>query len=317
MTGGAKLSLWLLLLVHTAAALAEFLGPYGPATQHREHAFSPPTRIVFHGLIPLATIETGNGVTEFPLRWFHRDNGGLHLFTVDDPGKIFLLGTDSLGRDQWSRLLHGARISLFSGVIAAALAAFLGMALGLLAGYFSGWKDGLVMYSADIFLSLPWLYLLLGARALLPLDASPPAVLAGLLGVLALAGWPRPAKLVRGMVLSLRERHYVAAARGFGAGHAYILTRHILPPVWPTVAEFLCLAIPQFVMAEVTLSFLGLGLGEPAASWGTMLAAYARFDALTRAPWLAAPAVALAAVSLCYRTLLSSATDREGEIENG
>jgi len=313
-----KLALGVLSAIHAAAGFAGFLAPYEPSTQHREHALAAPTRIVLRGLTVTAVLPAPGGTSEFPVRWLRRTEDGWHLFTVDEPGKIFLLGTDSLGRDQWSRLLHGARISLFSGVLAALLAGLIGTVLGLLAGYYSGWCDRVVTQVGDIFLALPWLYLLLGARAALPLDASPLVVLSGLLAVMGIAGWPRPARLVRGMALSLRERHYVMAARGFGAGHTYILTRHILPPVWPAVAEFVCLAIPQFVMAEVTLSFLGLGLSEPAASWGTMLAAFARLDAMTGAPWLAAPAAALALVSLCYRGLLSSGTRRGGgEPERG
>ncbi|MCC6537473.1 MAG: ABC transporter permease [Bryobacterales bacterium] len=222
------------------------------------------------------------------------------------PSAQFWLGTDALGRDQFSRLLHGARISLFSGIGAALLAAIIGGALGLAAGLRGGWLDRAVMQAAEIFLSLPWTYALLALRAALPLDASPAAVLAGMLGLLAVVGWARPARLVRGIALSVRERHYVAAARSFGAGPVYLLRRHILPAVRPALAEFVCLAAPQFVAAEVTLSFLGLGLQEPAASWGTMLAAYTRYETMTAAPWMAAPAVALAVTALCYYGVFGS-----------
>ncbi len=230
----------------------------------------------------------------------HRD------FALTPPSRQFLLGTDSLGRDQFSRLLYGARISLFSGISAALAAAALGTLLGLLAGYRGGWIDWIVMGTSELFIGLPWTYALLGVRAALPLDASPSMVLAGLLGVLAIVGWARPARLVRGIALSVRERHYVLAARGFGAGHSYILTRHLLPEVRPAVAEFICLAAPQFVLAEVTLSFLGLGLQEPAASWGTMLAAFCRLDVMTTAPWMAAPVAALTVTAACYQGLIAS-----------
>lgn len=237
----------------------------------------------------------------------HRDS------PLAPPSAQFWLGTDALGRDQLSRLLHGGRISLFSGIGAALLSAAIGGVLGLAAGFRGGWLDRTVMQAAEVFMSLPWTYMLLAVRAALPLDASPAAVLAGMLGLLAVVGWARPARLVRGIAMSARERHYVAAARGFGAGPWYLLRRHILPDVQPALSEFVCLAAPQFVAAEVTLSFLGLGLQEPAASWGTMLAAYTRFEVMTTAPWMASPAVVLALTALCYHGVFGSVRrDRPG-----
>lgn len=252
-------------------------------------------------LLALHAAALGAGwLAEAPPEAQHRDS------PLTPPSAAFWLGTDALGRDQFSRLLHGGRISLFSGIGAALLSAILGGVLGLVAGFRGGWLDRTIMQAAEVFLSLPWTYLLLAVRAALPLDASPAAVLTGLLGLLAVVGWARPARLVRGIALSARERHYVAAARGFGAGPAYLIRRHILPAVWPALAEFTCLAAPQFIAAEVTLSFLGLGLQEPAASWGTMLAAYARFEIMAAAPWMAAPAVVLAVTALCYHNLFGS-----------
>ncbi len=131
-------------------------------------------------------------------------------------------------------------------------------------------------------------------------------VLFTFLAILAVTGAGRPARVVRGLVLTLRERQYVTAARGFGAGDLYLLWRHIVPDVWPVVRESALLAAPQFVLAEVTLSFLGLGLNEPAASWGTMLAGYARIESMEAAPWLVAPAIALALTCVAYRALLDS-----------
>jgi peptide/nickel transport system permease protein len=267
-----------LLLLHVTVLLAGLIAPHEPSTQYRNYPYAGP------GVRPTTgEPEPSSGA----------------------PGKLFLLGTDSLGRDQFSRLLHGGRISLFTGVFAAILATGMGTALGLLSGYHSGMIDQISMRLVEFVTSLPWLFLLLGARAALPLDADPVTVLFTFLGILAITGAGRPARVVRGLVLTLRERHYVAAARGFGAGHFYLLRRHILPELWPVARESALLAAPQFVLAEVTLSFLGLGINEPAASWGTMLAGFARIEGIESAPWLVAPAVALAITCFAYRALLT------------
>jgi len=271
-----------LLLMHGAVLLAGLFAPHDPAAQYRYYPYVGPGTFSIVGTRGEPT-------------------GGT--------GKLFLLGTDSLGRDQLSRLLYGGRISLFTGVFGALLAAVLGSAIGLLAGYYSGVIDQILMRLVEFVTSLPWLFLLLGARAALPLDAEPFTVLFTFLVILAITGAGRPARVVRGLVLGLRERQYVAASQGFGGGDLYVMRRHILPDVWPVARESALLAAPQFVMAEVTLSFLGLGISEPAASWGTMLAGYARIEAIESAPWLVAPAIALAITCFAYRALLPPGGD--------
>jgi peptide/nickel transport system permease protein len=252
-----RAALTVLVLVHLAAAGADFLAPYDPAQQHRDHPWAP-------------------------------------------PGKTFLLGTDGLGRDQYSRLLHGARISLFSGVCAALLAAILGGLLGAVAGYCGTWVDQLTMRAADLFLSLPWMYLLLAVRAFFPLETDPRTLFFTVIAILGLIGWARPARLTRGIVMSAKQRDYVLAARGFGASTAWLLGRHILPEAFPTLLVYVSLAIPQYVLAEATLSFLGLGAGATTPSWGLLLAELARLEAMTSYWWLSLPAIAFGCVFLCY-----------------
>jgi peptide/nickel transport system permease protein len=156
---------------------------------------------------------------------------------------------------------------------------------------------------SELFLSLPWLYFLLGLRAFLPLHVSPEGTFLLLIGVIGLIGWARPARLVRGMVLSARTRDYVSAARGFGGSHLYILGRHILPETFGVLLTQAALLVPLYVAAEATLSFFGLGVSEPVPSWGNMLAALQHYGVLVSYGWLLSPAAALVVTSVIYGML--------------
>ncbi len=201
------------------------------------------------------------------------------------PGAAHWLGTDEFGRDQFSRLLYGGRVSLFAGVFATALTLAAGLALGGLAGYFGGVMDEIIMRGAELFLSMPWLYLLLGVRAFLPLSLGPLHSFLLITAIIGLLGWARPARLVRGLVLSGRELPYVLAARGFGAGPWYLFRRHLLPLLWPVLRTQAVVLTPRYVLAEVSLSFLGLGVGEPIPSWGQQIATLRQLAALEAHPW--------------------------------
>jgi peptide/nickel transport system permease protein len=224
-------------------------------------------------------------------------------FPFAPPGGSFLLGTDGFGRDIFSRLLYGGAVSLFAGLLAAALSLLLGLLIGMLAGFFGGWLDRLLMRTGELVMALPWLYLLLAVRALLPLHIG--AVEAFLLVAILIGGlgWVRPARLIRGVTLSGRERDYVVAARGFGAGPLYLIRRHLLPLSAGVLVTQATILIPQYILAEVTLSFLGLGVTEPAPSWGNMLAEARQYHALVSHPWLLAPGFVLIPVLLAYLVL--------------
>jgi peptide/nickel transport system permease protein len=289
----------LLALLHLPILFAGFVAPYDPAEQHRDLVYTAPTAIAWslHPAVLLRRPDGGD--VRAPIHLFR----GGHLFTVDPPAHIFLLGTGRYGRDVFSRLLYGGRISLSAGLTAAALALVLGTVIGAVAGYQGGWVDALTIRVSEVVLALPWLYLLLAARALLPLDLSPGASLLLVTSVLGLLGWAQPARLVRGLVLSLRTRQFVEASRSFGATPAFILRRHIGPQIYGLLLTQAALMIPQFVLAEVTLSFLGLGAGEPAASWGGMIAALQQTAVLRSYWWLLAPAVVLFVFTTAYHSL--------------
>ncbi len=305
--------LWLVALtlaaIHLAVALAGFISPYDPAEQHRDYPFEPPMAVHF--------FDSGGN---FHLRPFVFSAGRMYplqvlvngkLFQVEEPGHVFLLGTDAFGRDQFSRILHGGRVSLGAGLLATLLTLLAGLILGSVAGFYGGWRDTVLMRLAEVFLALPWLYLLLGVRAFLPLSLDPVRTFLLTIAVIGVVGWARPARLFRGIVLSAKEREYVYAARGFGASSLHIFSWHILPDLRSAALTQATLLIPQYILAEVTLSFLGLGVGEPAPSWGGMLAPLREAGMLTSHWWLAMPAFALLPVVMCYYAAIStSPSDR-------
>ncbi|MGA3095976.1 MAG: ABC transporter permease [Bryobacteraceae bacterium] len=322
MSRRAKIALALATLgvLHAAVALAGYLAPYDFAEQRRDYPYAPPTKVHFidrAGHLQLRPFvyaiepDGAGGYREdrtraFPvrLRLPHR------LFGVDDPGVVFLLGTDGIGRDVFSRLLYGGRVSLVTGLAATLLSLALGMAFGIVAGYFGGWPDRLLMRGAELAMALPWLYLLLAVRAFLPLHIGTLQAFALLIAIIGGIGWVRPARLVRGVVLSGRERGYVEAARGFGASDVYLIRRHILPMTFGVSLTQATVLIPQFVLAEVALSFLGLGVSEPVPSWGNMLAEASQYHAMVSYPWMLAPGMALAPILLGYLLLADALEGR-------
>jgi len=322
------LILAVLVSAHLIVLWAPFFAPYDFASQERAMPFAPPTRFHFvdsQGHLHLRPFvyrweprpETFGAYVEdqsqaFPLRFFVRGtrykiarifDSSWRLFGVEEPARIYLAGSDDFGRDQFSRLLYGGQISLFSGLMAAAVSLALGLALGALAGFYGGLVDDVVMRSAELFLALPWLYLLFAVRAFLPLHIRPTQAFLMLVLVIGMVGWARPARLIRGVVLSARERNYVLAARGFGASDFYLLRRHVLPEAYGLLLTQAALLAPQYILAEVTLSFLGLGVGEPVPSWGNMLASLQKYYVLTSYGWMFVPGLALVAVFLLYYQL--------------
>ena len=317
-----------LAAIHLLVLAAGFVAPYDYSQQYRDAILSPPTRVhwidqtgAFH-LRPFiyqrsertpGSSEYEEDVTvAYPLHFFTPDSaadmagrpaGHRHLFGVDPPGHFFILGTDDLGRDVFSRLLYGGQMSLLSGLFAATLSLALATLFGSMAGFYGSWVDAVVMRLAELFLALPWLYLLLALRAMLPLHIDPVHIFFIVIALIGTLGWARPARLIRGMALSLCERHYVVAARSFGASDAYLIRRHILPGMSSVLLTQAALLIPQYVLAEVTLSFFGLGIGEPVPSWGSMLGSLQQYRVLISAWWMFSPGVLMTVVFFSYRAL--------------
>jgi peptide/nickel transport system permease protein len=323
----------LLAGLHLALLFAGFFAPYDPTTQNRELPYAPPTRVHFKDslgfhLRPFVYVWTSglggdqpdsyqgsyqeDRSHEYPVHFFvsgpsYKCLGiyqtGMHLFGVAEPGKVLLFGTDGYGRDELSRLLFGGQISVAAGITATFIALLAGSILGVIAGYYGRWIDEALMGITELFLSLPWLYFLLGVRAFLPLHLSTIRTFFLLTGVIGLIGWARPARLVRGVVLGARDRNYVLASRGFGGSDFYLLRRHILPETFGVLLTQAALLVPRYIAAEVTLSFFGLGVNEPVPSWGNMLSALQQYSVLVSYGWLLAPACALVVTSVIYSSL--------------
>ena len=316
--------------IHLIPIFAGFLSPYDFASQNRSLPYAPPTHLHFRDaggnirLRPLVCSQTAipDGFAKYeedlqncsPVFFFVRGNSytiagtfqsNVHLFGVEQPATIFLLGTDFCGRDVFTRLLYGSQLSLLSGLLATALALSLGGLLGTVSGYFGGWLDTAIMRSVDLFLALPWLYLLFAARAFMPLHTPPARTFLLIIAIIAVVGWARPARLVRGIVLTGKERHYVMAARLFGGSDLYLMRRHILPQTYNLIVTQATILIPQYILVETVLSFLGLGLSEPVPSWGNMLATLQEIDVMSSYWWMWAPGIALIVVSTFYLMLAS------------
>lgn len=310
---------------HWIVLFAGFFAPYGFAAQDRTLPFAPPSRIHFvdrAGRIHARPfvygwkddeMESGAPQPDFhapyPVHFFVQGSpyrmaglfsSRLHLFGVEAPGRIFLMGTDGLGRDQFSRFLYGGRISLLAGILAGAVSILIGICVGVFAGFHGGWIDDALMRGSELFFALPWLYLLFAVRAAMPLHVSQTQVFFLLVGVIGLVGWARPARLIRGVVMSAKERQFVTAARGFGASSGYLMWRHVLPQTSGVVLTQMALLIPQYILAEVTLTFLGLGIGEPAASWGSLLSSLQQYYVLSSYWWMFLPALLLIPVFLAF-----------------
>ena len=325
------LTRWLvaLLILHFVVVCAGFFAPYDPTEQNRANAYRAPTHIhlidaqghfhsrpFFYGDLPHEdSFEALREDTEKlePIRFFvagarYRLLGflpcRLHLFGA--AGRIYLLGSDAYGRDQFSRVLYGGQLSLLAGLLGASLTLLIGVLVGTVAGFCGSWRDGLLMRLAELFIALPWLYLLFALRAFLPLTVQPFEAFLLVVAVLSVVGWARPARLVRGIVLSEKERDFVRAARGFGASPGYLLWHHILPSTSSVLLTQAAILVPQFVLAEMTLSFLGLGVPEPVPSWGNLLASLQQYSVLVSYWWMYLPALVILPFFVGYQGLASA-----------
>jgi peptide/nickel transport system permease protein len=220
------------------------------------------------------------------------------------PSAKFPLGTDELGRDRLARLLYGTRVSLLLAPAAALLSTLIAAFLGGSAGYAGGRWDRLVSTGIDLFLSLPWLFLLMAVRAMLPLNTSPVTSVILTFLLLGCLGWASPARIVRAGTGTLANSDYVLQARAAGVSSARLFWRHLLPNLKPILAAQFWISIPVFILSEANLSLLGLGVAEPMPSWGAMLRDLENYTAVLQNPWMLAPAGLLIAVVSCLQLLL-------------
>jgi peptide/nickel transport system permease protein len=277
---------------------APLLAPYEAGLGFRDFLHAPPMRPhlqggapVVHPVVLADRLEQrfeADASRTVPLPWFGR--------VADQP--VFLLGADNFGRDVLSRLLYGARTSVGLALFATLGAVVIGALAGAWAGLRGGWVDEVIMRTADFVLVLPVIYVVLVLRSVLPLVLPATTVFLLVAGIFVAVGWPFVAKGVRTIVAAERDREYVQAARSLGAGSGRILWHHLIPACSGHLVVQATLLLPAFILAEATLSFVGLGFPDPVASWGTMLAEAGNYNAVARFPWTLAPAVAIFAIVL-------------------
>ncbi|WP_297106341.1 ABC transporter permease [uncultured Devosia sp.] len=339
----AMISLWFLSLLILAAIFADMVAPYSPFEVQRLRTLAPPTSIhLFHegafvgpfvyGLARERDPETARVSfvedTEkvLPIRLFQPGDdynffglfqSNIHLFGVDDRrNQINLLGTDDLGRDVFSRLMHGARVSLSAGLVGVAFAFVLGLTLGSISGYFGGWIDSSIQRLMEFIRSIPTIPLWMGLAAALPIAWDPIFVYVLITLILALIGWTHLARVVRGQFFAIRNEDYVLAARLAGASEYRIITKHMLPSMTSYIIAALTLAVPEMILGETALSFLGLGLRPPVVSWGVLLQDAQNLRSISLAPWLLSPGIAVVLTVLAFNFLgdgLRDAADPYGQ----
>jgi peptide/nickel transport system permease protein len=286
------------------ALIAPWLAPYEGGEAFHDFLHAPPMRpyfeggIVFHPLVLANRLEQRfepNRDRVVRLPWLERFG--------DAP--VFLLGADDFGRDVLSRLLYGARTSIGLSLVATLGAVLIGALAGAWAGYRGGWVDDAIMRVADFVIVLPAIYVVLVLRAVLPLVLSASTVFVLVAWIFVVVGWPFVAKGVRAIVAVERSREYVQAAQSLGARPLRILTVHLIPACASHLLVQATLLLPAFILAEATLSFIGLGFPDPVASWGTMLAGAGNYNAVARFPWTLAPAIAIFAIVFLTNLLAS------------
>lgn len=312
----ARFALIILGLIYLALFLADFIAPYTKDFSDRTMAYVPPSKVfTIDQNGKLSKPYTYNYIREFNpqtleieynldrsqkhyIKFFSQGEPykflGLipmkrHLVTTDANGRLFLLGTDINGRDVFSRLLFGGRISMTIGFLALFVLFPIGLLYGGISGYFGGKIDMIMMRFAEAVMSIPSFYLLIILASILPSGMTSTQRFLLIVIILALIGWAGFARVVRGMVLSIKNQEYIQAAQSIGASKMRIITKHILPQTTSFVIVTMTLSIPSYILSESGLSFLGLGIQQPDASWGNMLKEAQEFTNILYRPWLLTP----------------------------
>jgi peptide/nickel transport system permease protein len=312
----------ILILLYSVSLFAGFIAPFYYERLDTNYSFHPPLWPKFSGIhlvVPRYEQVSGDFVYHIvpndvkPLHFFVRGDAyklfGLipattHLFgTDDDKYPIFLFGADQYGRDVFSRLLYGSQVSLSIGLVGIFISFTLGMIIGGISGYFGGATDTWIMRWCELIMSIPTLYLVIALRAAFRSDISSAQVYGMIIVIYSFIRWAGMARVIRGMALALNQQQFVFAARALGQSHWKIIVRHILPNTMSYVIVAATLSVPYYILGEVDISYLGVGIQEPSASWGLMLNAAQNTEYLRNYPWLLAPGAAIFVTVLAFNFL--------------
>ena len=313
----------IVLIYYIAALFGNFVAPYTLTTRFTTTLFLPPQPIYLFdegtfrphvcGIVSemdanLRRVYTANCDEKFPLQFFGRGETysvfGLfetdrHLFTAGD-GIVSILGTDRQGRDMFSRIVLGAQISLTVGLIGVIMSLFFGTVLGVASGYYGGWIDEIIQRIIELVRAFPSIPLWMALSAALPTNWPPLQTYFAVTLILSLIGWTWLARQLRGQVLALRQTDYIMAAKLVGASDARIIFRHLIPASIGQIIVVATLALPSMILAETSLSFLGLGLRAPLTSWGVLLQEAQNIQSLALYPWVFFPAVFMVIIILAF-----------------
>jgi peptide/nickel transport system permease protein len=337
----ARIGAMILLLFYLMVIAAEFVAPYSPYDSQPDGALLPPTRVywvdqakkkfigphVYPTVQGAIDLNTGKRALKqdfskpSPLQLFVPGTpyrlgeiklpddrilfagipANIHLVGTKGGGFFNLLGTDEQARDQFSRLVYGGRISLSIGLVGIAVSFPLGLFIGGIAGYFGGWTDSILMRIVEVLMTIPGIYLLIALASVLPAGISSSQRFLLITLITSFINWASLARVIRGQVLSIKEREYVQAAKVMGAKPVYIILRHILPQTATYIIISATLTIPSFIVAESVLSLIGLGIQQPDPSWGNMLSLATNASILVLQPWLIwAPASVIVLTVLAF-----------------
>jgi peptide/nickel transport system permease protein len=320
----------ILFLLYFSSIFAGFISPYHYRSEKRLLSYAPPSRVRFFDIEGRFNIrpfiykynmsldqnrkrvyEEDNS-KEYPLRFFVRGDSynllgifptDIHLFGVGSDTRIYLFGSDSRGRDLFSRIIYGGRVSLSIGLIAVLITFFIGLIVGGLAGYFGGKVDNILMRVCEMVMLVPGFYLLLALRSSFPPEIGTVKIYFLIITILSFIGWASLARVIRGIVLSLREKEYVLAARVIGLSNFKIIVKHILPNTSSYTLIALMLAVPSYILGESALSLLGLGIQDPVPSWGNLLKDAMAIVQIRLHPWILIPGVFIFLAVIAFNML--------------
>ena len=319
----------ILLLMYASTLITEVIAPYNQHSRHTDYIYAPPQGIhLFHegrfegpfvyaldyelDMANLRRVYTPDTAEVRHIRFFcegeRYEFWGLfearfHLVCPPANGTLFLFGTDRLGRDMFSRIVSGARISLTIGLIGISISFIFGITIGGIAGYYGGLTDSIIQRIIEVFRSFPELPLWMALSAALPVTWSPILIYFGITVILGLLDWTGLARAVRSKLLALREEDFCTAARLMGASPRRVIFRHLMPSFMSNLIASATLSIPAMILGETALSFLGLGLRPPVTSWGVLLFEAQNINVVALYPWLILPVLPVVIVVLAYNFL--------------